>query len=144
MQKLHISGAKTAHKENLDKHENLSSSSEYIPSDILENTRAPDEEDETDEAKAVKLLSSLLAGTARDYHFQQLYDLWEDFSHELILDTLKDMQARGIQHSGVLPYLRKTVKDQDQKQKAGLTNGTNGFGNRKKFSGKRNAFSGRF
>ena len=60
--------------------------------------------------ECLNALENLMPGSLRQEHTQQLQDFIADFGEDAVLDTLKDMRARGISRSGVFPYLRQALK----------------------------------
>lgn len=85
-----------------------------------------DDDDDSIRSECFTLLEKLVPPhNRREHHYQQLQEFIADHGPPVVLNELKDMQARNIVCNGVLPYLRKALSSKAQEK---LTTGGNGDG----------------
>jgi len=81
-----------------------------------------------------KRLSGLLPGMEKVEHHQMLNDFISDFGVDSTLDALKDMQTRKINQTGVMSYLRTTLKNRETEARNGKSDGRPGSNKKAEYS----------
>jgi hypothetical protein len=68
--------------------------------------------------KTHQALQCLMPGTDAQQHHELLGEFIGDYGAEEVLEVLQDMRCRGIKQHGVMPYLRKTLRDRAKERLA--------------------------